>query len=119
MDLKHEEKTGCLCFGLAVSLLFPSRAPKALTSSPHVCGHCLSPASCAASWADVPCVALPGAGALMQVSSLSRDTQSSSSGPANTHLCGKGGTTCCILQPALENTVALVSPRKLGLYSDY
>lgn len=95
---------------------FQAELPK---PSPRVCGHCLSPASCAASWADVPCVALPGAGALMQVSSLSRDTQSSSSGPANTHLCGKGGTTCCILQPVLENTVALVSPRKLGLYSDY
>lgn len=44
MDLKHEEKTDCLCFGLAVSLLFPSRAPKALTSCvwalPQPCQLC-------------------------------------------------------------------------------
>lgn len=32
MELKHEEKIGCLCCVLAVSLQFPSRAPKALTS---------------------------------------------------------------------------------------
>lgn len=89
---------------------FQAELPK---PSPRVCRHCLSPASCAASWANVPYVALPGAGGLMQVNRLSGDTQSSSSGPANTHLCGRGGTTCCILQPALENTVALVSPKKL------